>query len=218
MRYLLYWLDAASQRLWGVCPLEENFNNFCLSCTLEFTSHLQFVIGSTLDTIWFQSCLLQILCNQVVLVINTFNLTSDRKPSAAWFCQTDWTVISDHIWWIIFFVHYLWWARNTKMCVCSYLCVNVHAGSGVKSICIPTIMFFASRSVEKKHFMGERGHTLPLMIWNIHSFYQLNITSATICMYYTFSNNFEHCSVYIAFFCIFNWKSRSCLDLRENKE
>lgn len=161
MHYLLYWLDAASQRLWGVCPLEENFNNFHLSCTLEFTSHLQFVIGSTLDTIWFQSCLLQIFCNQVVLVINTFNLTSDRKPSAAWFCQTDWTVISDHIWWIIFFVHYLWWARNTKMCVCLYLCVNVYAGSVVSPFVFPPLCSLQADQL-KRNILWGKGDILSL--------------------------------------------------------
>lgn len=104
----------------GASPLQENSNYFCLSCMLGFTAHLQFVIGTTLDTIWFQSCLLQILCNQVVLVINTFNLTSDSKSSAVWFGQTDWTVISNHIWWIMFFVQYLWWATDTKRQLCSY--------------------------------------------------------------------------------------------------
>lgn len=130
---------------------------------LGFTAHLQFVIGSTLDTIWFQSCLLQILCNQVVLVINTFNLTSNRKSSALWFCQTDWTVISNHIWWIKFFVHYLLCAMNTKTCICSCLGVTTHAGTGVESICILTIMFFASRSVQKKWHFGEKGCTASLM-------------------------------------------------------
>jgi len=160
---------------------------------LGFTAHLQFVIGSTLDTIWFQSCLLQILCNQVVLVINTFNLTSDRKSSAVWFCQTDWTVISNHIWLIMFFVCYLQWARNMKPCICLCLCVTVHANAGVESICILTIMFFQSRSVEKKQHFGEKGHTTPLMKWNIHSFYQINIKHAATCIYYAVNSNSEHC-------------------------
>ena len=200
----------------GVSPLQENFNYFCLWCTLGFTAHLQFVIGTTLDTIWFQSCLLQILCNQVVLVINTFNLTSDRKSSAVWFGQTDWAVISNHIWWIMFFVQYLWWAMNTERRVSSYLRVTVCAAQEFSPFVFSPLLYLHQDQLKRKH-SGEKGHTRPLTKWNIHSFYQLNI-SIIICIYCEGSNNSKHCNIRMISLGIFSWKSKSCLDLGKNKE
>lgn len=140
-----------------------------MSCMLGFPAHLQFVIGSTLYIIWFQSCLLQILCNQVV--INTFNLPSDKKSSAGWLFQAGWTVISNHIWWIMFFVHYLQWARTEKhanapalcCCACRHWCW-VHLYSQQYILC-----------TLKRNGIGGGGKccTAPLREWNIHSFYQL---------------------------------------------
>lgn len=168
-----------------------------MSCMLGFPAHLQFVIGSTLYIIWFQSCLLQILCNQVV--INTFNLPSDKKSSAGWLFQAGWTVISNHIWWIMFFVHYLQWARNRKTRKCSclvLLCMQhwcwVHLYSQQYILCTQS-------SWKEMEFGGGKVLYCPSEGMKYSQLLSGNIKGATTWICCAVNTNSELCYMFFAF-------------------